>query len=49
MTDMMIGARTIGLELPWDVAVGFREARLSTEGRHLRRLSKVARLEQVAP
>ncbi|MEO8879096.1 MAG: RpiB/LacA/LacB family sugar-phosphate isomerase [Gemmatimonadaceae bacterium] len=49
MNVLCLGARIIGHELAWDVVVEFLEARPSSEERHLRRLGKVARLEQATP
>ncbi|MEO7962579.1 MAG: RpiB/LacA/LacB family sugar-phosphate isomerase [Gemmatimonadaceae bacterium] len=49
MNVLCLGARIIGAELAWDVVVEFLEARPSSAERHLRRLEKVGRLEQVAP
>ncbi len=48
MNVLCLGARTIGAELAWDVVGEFLDARPSSAERHLRRLEKVARLEQVA-
>ncbi len=48
MNVLCLGARIIGPELSWDVVVAFLDARPSHAERHLRRLAKVARLEQVS-
>jgi ribose 5-phosphate isomerase B len=49
MNVLCLGGRIIGPELAWDVVGAFLDARPSSAERHLRRLKKVARLEQVAP
>ncbi len=49
MNVLCLGARTTGREVAWDVVVEFLDARPSSDERHLRRLGKVARLEQAAP
>src|SRR5215813_717245 len=41
-----LGGRTIGPSVAWDLVEAFLEARFSQSERHLRRLSKVASLEQ---
>ncbi len=49
MNVLCLGARVIGPELAWDIVVEFLSARTSNAERHLRRIAKVVRLEQVAP
>ena len=43
---MCMGGRTAGPELAWDLVRAFLEARYSQAERHLRRLAKVAAVEQ---
>jgi ribose 5-phosphate isomerase B len=45
MNVICLGGRTSGLEVVWDLIRTFLSAQFSDEPRHLRRLSKVARLE----
>ena len=43
---MCMGGRTVGPELAWDLVRAFIDAKYSQSERHLRRLAKVAALEQ---
>ena len=43
---MCLGGRTVGPEVAWDLVHAFLEARYSQAERHLRRLAKVAAVEQ---
>jgi ribose 5-phosphate isomerase B len=45
MNIICIGGRTMGPSVAWDLVQAFLAARFSQAPRHLRRLSKVARLE----
>jgi ribose 5-phosphate isomerase B len=45
MNILCLGGRTLGLEVAWDLVKTFLAAEFSREPRHLRRLSKVAALE----
>lgn len=42
---LCLGGRTLGLEVAWDIVQTFISAEFSQDARHLRRLSKVAGLE----
>ena len=46
MNIMCLGGRTIGSGVAWDLVEAFLAAEFSSAERHLRRLEKVARLEQ---
>ena len=46
MNIICLGGRTVGTELAWDLVQAFLAAEFSQAERHLRRLSKVAALEQ---
>jgi ribose 5-phosphate isomerase B len=46
MNIICMGGRTIGVELAWDLVETFLAAEFSQAERHLRRLGKVAALEQ---
>jgi len=46
MNIICLGGRTIGSELAWDLVEAFLAAEFSQAARHLRRLGKVAALEQ---
>jgi RpiB/LacA/LacB family sugar-phosphate isomerase len=46
---LCLGARVIGSELARELALGFLHASFSGEERHLRRLAKIAALEQAGP
>lgn len=46
MNIICLGGRTAGTELAWDLVQAFLAAEFSQAQRHLRRLSKVAALEQ---
>ena len=46
MNIICLGGRTAGTELAWDLVQAFLAAEFSQAERHLRRLSKVAALEQ---
>jgi ribose 5-phosphate isomerase B len=45
MNIICIGGRTVGSSVAWDLVQTFLAADFSNAPRHLRRLSKVARLE----
>jgi ribose 5-phosphate isomerase B len=45
MNVICIGGRTVGASVAWDLVQAFLAAEFSRAPRHLRRLSKVARLE----
>ena len=45
MNILCMGGRTVGLEVAWDLVKSFIEAEFSNEPRHLRRLGKIADLE----
>jgi ribose 5-phosphate isomerase B len=45
MNILCMGGRTLGLEVAWDLVKTFLAAEFSQEPRHLRRLRKVAALE----
>ncbi|PYN02850.1 MAG: ribose-5-phosphate isomerase, partial [Candidatus Rokuibacteriota bacterium] len=45
MNVICIGGRTVGSSVAWDLVQAFLAAEFSHAPRHLRRLSKVARLE----
>ena len=45
MNILCLGGRTIGFEMAWDLVEAFLAAEFSQAPRHLRRLSKVAALE----
>jgi ribose 5-phosphate isomerase B len=47
MNIICLGGRTIGHELAWDLVETYLSSRFSQAERHLRRLSKVASLEEV--
>ena len=47
MNIICMGGRTIGPMVAWDLVETFVEAEFSNAERHLRRLSKVAQLEEV--
>lgn len=44
---LCIGGRTVGPEVAWDLVQTFLAAEFSTAARHLRRLGKVAALEEM--
>jgi ribose 5-phosphate isomerase B len=44
---LCIGGRTVGPEVAWDLVQTFLAAEFSTAERHLRRLGKVAALEEI--
>ncbi|MFO0788240.1 MAG: RpiB/LacA/LacB family sugar-phosphate isomerase [Pirellulales bacterium] len=46
MNVICIGGRVAGVEVAWDLIQAFLEAHHSSEERHLRRLAKVAALEE---
>lgn len=46
MNVICLGGRTVGTELAWDLVEAFLTAEFSQAERHLRRLAKVAALEQ---
>jgi ribose 5-phosphate isomerase B len=46
MNIICLGGRTVGTELAWDLVQAFLAAEFSLAERHLRRLGKVAALEQ---
>jgi ribose 5-phosphate isomerase B len=46
MNVLCVGGRTVGPELAWELVVTFLAAEFSQAERHLRRLKKVAALEQ---
>ncbi len=46
MNILCMGGRTVGPEVAWDLVKTYVEAVYSTEPRHLRRLGKVAGLEE---
>lgn len=46
MNVLCMGGRTIGLEVAWEIVETFLAAEFSQAERHLRRLSKVAALEE---
>jgi ribose 5-phosphate isomerase B len=48
MNIICLGARTLGMFLAWDLVEAFLAAEFSQDGRHLRRLAKVASLETKA-
>lgn len=48
MNVLCLGARVIGTELAFEVAIAFLNAEFSEEERHRRRLDKVLRIEQQA-
>lgn len=43
---LCLGGRTVGVEVAWDLASTFLEAKYSSEARHLRRLAKVVAVEE---
>ena len=43
---LALGSRVVGIELSWELVRAFLDARFTGEARHLRRLAKVAALEQ---
>ncbi len=45
MNILSMGGRTVGPEVAWDLVQAFLAAEFSKDARHLRRLSKVASLE----
>jgi len=45
MNIICMGGRSVGLTVAWDLVQTFLAAAFSREGRHLRRLGKVAALE----
>ncbi len=45
MNILSMGGRTVGPEVAWDLVQAFLAAEFSQDARHLRRLSKVASLE----
>lgn len=45
MNVLCLGARTIGVELAWEIVVTYLDAHPSSAERHLRRLNKVAQLD----
>jgi ribose 5-phosphate isomerase B len=49
MNVICIGGRTVGSSVAWDLVQAFLAAECSQAPRHLRRLSKVARLELEQP
>jgi ribose 5-phosphate isomerase B len=49
MNVICIGGRTVGSSVAWDLVQAFLAAEFSHAPRHLRRLSKVARLELEQP
>lgn len=48
MNVLCLGARVIGVELAYELAVAFLDARFTGEERHLRRLQKVVDIERKA-
>jgi len=46
MNILCMGGRTVGPEVAWDLVKTYLEATYSTEERHLRRLGKVAEVEE---
>jgi ribose 5-phosphate isomerase B len=48
MNILCLGARVIGIELAYELAIAFLEARFSGEERHRRRLGKVLSIERQA-
>ena len=46
MNILCMGGRTVGPEVAWDLVQTFLAAQFSQAPRHLRRLGKVARLEE---
>jgi len=46
MNIICMGGRTIGPSVAWDLVLAFLDAKFSDESRHLRRLGKVAKLEE---
>jgi ribose 5-phosphate isomerase B len=48
MNILCMGGRTVGLELAWDLVQAYLTAEHSQAERHLRRLSKIAALENLA-
>ncbi len=46
MNLLCLGGRTLGVEAAWDLVQAFLSAEFSQASRHLRRLSKVAALEE---
>jgi len=46
MNILCMGGRTVGMEVAWDLVQTFLAAQFSKAPRHLRRLTKVAALEQ---
>lgn len=46
MNIICVGGRTVGPAVAWDLVQAFLEAEFSLDERHLRRLEKVASLEQ---
>jgi ribose 5-phosphate isomerase B len=47
MNVLCMGGRTVGPEVAWDLAEAYLGAVYSREGRHLRRLGKIAGLEDL--
>jgi ribose 5-phosphate isomerase B len=47
MNVLCMGGSTVGLEVAWDLAQAYLEAMYSQEERHLRRLGKIAGLEDL--
>jgi RpiB/LacA/LacB family sugar-phosphate isomerase len=43
---LSLGSRVVGIELGWELVRAFLDARFTNEARHVRRLNKVAELEQ---
>ncbi len=48
MNVLCLGARVVGSELAWELAIAFLEARFTGEERHRRRLAKVLAIEREA-
>ena len=48
MNVLCLGARVVGSELAWELAIAFLEARFTGEERHRRRLEKVLAIEREA-
>jgi ribose 5-phosphate isomerase B len=46
MNVLCVGGRTLGIETAWDLVTAFLAAGFTGEERHVRRLGKVARLEE---
>ena len=48
MTILCMGGRTVGPELAWDLVQAYLAAEYSQAERHLRRLHKIAALEDLS-